>query len=88
MLIETKEETKYVKFSLSPEIQYLIHCMEIIFLKIPYNKFGKNEKSWDDYNIVFPCTFGSDRRKPVTDIFTLVGLMKIILILLKLYTQN
>jgi hypothetical protein len=58
-----------IKSRLAPEVQSLIVLLDEMFLKGPYEEYGKNERSWKDYNIVFPNTFGSAQRRPITQKF-------------------
>ena len=54
------------KFVIAPAAQKLLVKLQQRLLDSPYEAFGRVEGSWQQYNIVFPSTFGSDRRKPVS----------------------
>ena len=57
------------KLFLPGVVQRLLCRIQAGLLDAPYSQFGKTEGSWDNYNVVCPGSFGSDRRKPVTEIF-------------------
>eukprot|EP00040_Diaphanoeca_grandis_P042394 m.264894 g.264894 ORF g.264894 m.264894 type:complete len:528 (-) comp58785_c0_seq1:61-1644(-) len=57
------------KFFIHTQSQRLLVKLQMCLLDEPYKRFGKTEGSWDTYNVVFPSSFGSDRRKPVTAAF-------------------
>jgi hypothetical protein len=58
-----------IKFTIAPTVQYLIGFIVNTLLSEQYKAFGKKEGSFENYNIVFPSTFGSKRRKIVTEEF-------------------
>ena len=60
------------KLFLPGEVQQLLCRIQAGLLDAPYSQFGKTEGSWDSYNVVCPGSFGSDRRKPVTETFQVV----------------
>ena len=58
------------KFVMDAAAQELLQRIQEGLVDAPYTQFGKTEGSWErGYNIVFPSSFGSDRRKPVTAAF-------------------
>lgn len=59
------------QFVLCAEAQQVLCAMTEILVAAPYKSFGKTAESeaHDRFNVVFPKTFGSDRRKPVTPEF-------------------
>ena len=54
------------QFVLLPPAQALLCAMQHALLEAPYIDFGRVDADSTRFNIVFPSTFGSDRRKPVT----------------------
>ena len=60
-----------LKFELSPAAQALLMTMQTALLEEPYAAFGRidHTRAGERFNIVFPSSFGSDRRKPVTPAF-------------------
>ena len=54
------------QFVLHPPAQALLCAMQHALLEAPYIDFGRCDADSTRFNIVFPSTFGSDRRKPVT----------------------
>ena len=59
------------RFMLSPVAQAILCAMTAQLLEAPYLEFGRpaSVPTTERFNIVFPSTFGSDRRKPVTPEF-------------------
>ena len=57
------------KFWMDAAAQLVLVQIQRHLLDKPYDLFGKVVGSWDRYNIVFPKSFGSDRRKPVSEVF-------------------
>eukprot|EP00041_Stephanoeca_diplocostata_P014443 m.262492 g.262492 ORF g.262492 m.262492 type:complete len:431 (+) comp19697_c0_seq73:283-1575(+) len=62
-------ELNISKFKLAEAAQRVLVKIQYHLLDCQYAAFGKTAGSWARYNIVFPSTFGSDRRKPVTENF-------------------
>lgn len=60
------------QFQLNPNIQYIISRLQH-GLNIKYNFDGKTQYSEKDFNLIFPDSFGSARRKPVTEEFQKYG---------------
>eukprot|EP01052_Picozoa_sp_SAG31_P039863 SAG31_NODE_5625_length_2417_cov_1.578947_2_plen_336_part_00 len=60
------DELAVSKLFISREAQTLITKVQRSLVDQPYEKFGRVEGSWNQYNLVFPSSFGSDRRKPVS----------------------
>lgn len=56
---------------IAPKTQKLIASLTDNLVTKPYNAWGKNDQSWDDYTIVFPHSFGSARRKKIKSAFQL-----------------
>ena len=57
------------QFTLHPAAQCILFEMQSNLLERPYAAFGRTLDSPEQFNIVLPRTFGSDRRKPVTPEF-------------------
>ena len=55
-----------LQFVIHPLAQHLICALQAELLDEPYRAFGKTDGSENQFNLVFPKTYGSDRRKPVT----------------------
>lgn len=60
------EDLDVLQFVIHPLAQHLLVCMQAELLDGPYRAFGKTEGSEEQFNLVFPKTYGSDRRKPVS----------------------
>lgn len=54
-------------------VQLLVVVLATTLLENLYPLFGKNESSLDKLMLVFPSSFGSDRRKPITQEFQQYG---------------
>lgn len=69
------EEAGVLQFVLHAEAQRLVCCMQAELLEAPYRAFGRvgagvdGDTGEERFNLVYPSTFGSDRRKPVTPRF-------------------
>ncbi|KAL1503555.1 hypothetical protein AB1Y20_012034 [Prymnesium parvum] len=64
------DEMDVRQFVLSPLAQALLCSMTSALLEQPYLAFGRPDSSAADrFNIVFPKTFGSERRKPIAPAF-------------------
>ena len=63
------DELDVRQFIIGTTAQGLLCTMQHALLDEPYALFGKAEGSTERYNIVMPKSFGSDRRKPLTDAF-------------------
>ena len=58
------------QFVFSPTVQAIITIMQSALLEMPYARFGRDmDGAGEQFNIVLPSTFGSDRRKPVAPAF-------------------
>ena len=60
------DDLDVLQFVLHPLAQRLLIAMQQLLLDGPYQAFGKTEGSEERFNLVFPKTYGSDRRKPVS----------------------
>ena len=60
------DDMDVLQFVIHPLAQHLICAMQVELLDGPYSAFGMTEGSEERFNLVFPKTYGSDRRKPVT----------------------
>ena len=60
------DDLDVLQFVLHPLAQHLLIAMQQLLLDGPYEAFGKTEGSEERFNLVFPKTYGSDRRKPVS----------------------
>jgi hypothetical protein len=67
------DEMNSTQFIISPMIQHLISEIQNTLIIPQYHAFGKTKDSWKNFNIVFPASFGSDRRKPITHEFQQFG---------------
>lgn len=57
------------QLQLSPTAQRLLHIIRFPLIDNPYLLFGMTEESSEQYTVVMPGEFKSDRRKPITELF-------------------
>lgn len=79
-LLENDEEV--FPFRLSDKCQSRL-LFYVDLLKRAYNKYGRIDKGLDDFNLIVPSTFGSDRRIPVSKDFQVLGERVVIPLLCK-----
>lgn len=67
--MHTKTQKSNFVCRITPNVQKVIALLTDVLVTKPYEKWGKVAGSWDNYTIVFPASFGSDRRKAISSDF-------------------